>query len=146
MPIQTKILVIANRTAASDELRAWLQFLASLRPAVFTLVVPATPQARSRAAGATPAEREVAEEVALRNMQNAVRRLREGGLQVEGRVGDPNPIAAAAHAVGVEDFNEIVVSTLPPRQSEWLRIDAPREVERATGRRVSHVSASEAQA
>lgn len=146
MPLKTKILVIANRTAGSDELLEALQQLAGLRPAVFTLVVPATPDAVPRIAGPTPDEAEGAHERAEQNMQNALKRLREGGVEAVGKVGDPDPVAAAVDAVGVEEFNEIVVSTLPARISKWLGVDVPHRIERATGRRVTHVSASEAQA
>jgi hypothetical protein len=146
MPEKARVLVVANRTACSDELLEALQAHAAEHPAAFTLVVPATPDALPRVAGPTPDQEEAARDKAEQNMENALRRLRDAGLEVQGKVGDPDPVAAAVDAVNFEDFEEIFVSTLPSSVSKWLRFDAPHRVERATGRSVTHVSASEAQA
>ncbi|MDQ4129741.1 MAG: hypothetical protein M3133_01915 [Actinomycetota bacterium] len=146
MPKSAKVLVVANRTAASDELLQALQDRAAKGPASFTLVAPATPRGRTWILGPDAGQLEEAQEEAQENMQAAVKRLRAAGLEVEGRIGDPDPVAAAQDAVNEEDFDEVVVSTLPSHMSKWLGLDVPHRVERATGLPFTHVSASDAPA
>ncbi|MDQ4129994.1 MAG: hypothetical protein M3133_03225 [Actinomycetota bacterium] len=67
--------------------------------------------------------------------------MRGAGLEVEGKVGDPDPVAAAEDQVNFEEFEEIVVSTPPTLASKWLKADLPHRVEGATGRSVTHVPA-----
>jgi hypothetical protein len=50
------------------------------------------------------------------------------GTEVEGRLGDSEPLAATEDAVNAESFDEIIVSTLPTRVSRWLRLDLPHKV------------------
>ena len=61
----------------------------------------------------------------------------------EGTVGDPDPVAAVQDAVNFKEFDEIIVSTLPKHLSKWLRLDLPHRVEHATGKKVTHVTATE---
>ena len=134
-----KVLVVANRTAESPELLDALRERAAQGDAVFTLLVPATPHGVAWAAdmhsGGTEAED---------HMRNAVERMRSAGLEVtEGKVGDPDPIAAVQDEVNFASYDEIVVSTLPGGVSKWLKLDLPHRVERSTGLPVTHVTASE---
>jgi hypothetical protein len=78
------------------------------------------------------------------HVQNAVDRYRSEGLDVaEGKVGDPDPVAATEDAVNFGSFDEIIVSTLPKHVSKWLKLDLPHRVERKCGLPVTHVEASE---
>ena len=71
--------------------------------------------------------------------------LRGEGLDVkDAKVGDPDPLAAAQDAVNFEQFDEVIVSTLPLHLSKWLKLDLPSKVEAATGLPVTHVVASDA--
>ncbi len=47
------------------------------------------------------------------------------GGEVEGMIGDPEPLAAIQDAVNVRGFDEIILSTLPQRFSRWLKLDLP---------------------
>lgn len=136
-----KVLVVANRTAESEELLDALRRRAAEGPVSFTLLVPATPHGVAWAAdmhsGASDAEE---------HMQRAVERLRAAGLDVEGKVGDPDPVAAVEDEVNFGSYDEAIVSTLPSHLSKWLKVDLPRRVERKTGLPVTHVTASEAKA
>lgn len=136
-----KVLVVANRTAESEELLDALRRRAAEGPVSFTLLVPATPHGVAWAAdmhsGASDAEE---------HMQRAVERLRAAGLDVEGKVGDPDPVAAVEDEVNFGSYDEAIVSTLPSHLSKWLKVDLPRRVERKTGLPVTHVAASEAKA
>ena len=141
MADKASVLVVANRTAESEELRSALRARAQEGPAAFTLLVPATPHgvawAADMHAGAPEAEEHV---------QRAVENLRGEGLEVEGQVGDPDPVAAVEDAVNFKSFDEVIVSTLPTHLSKWLKLDLPHRVERKTGLPVRHVMASEPKA
>jgi hypothetical protein len=138
MADRADVLVVANRTAGSPELLEALKERASRGEVKFHLLVPATPHGVAWAAdmhsGGGEAEGDV---------RAAVERLRAEGLEVDdGKVGDPDPVAAVEDAVNFKDFDEIIVSTLPKHLSKWLRIDLPHRVEHATGKPVTHVTAS----
>lgn len=133
------VLVVANRTAESDELLAALKSRAEQGPCVFSLLVPATPHGVAWAADMHSGSPE-----ADAHMQNAVEKLRSEGLEVaEGKVGDPDPVAATEDAVNFGEYDEIIVSTLPRHVSKWLKVDLPHRVERKCGLPVTHVEASE---
>ena len=133
------VLVVANRTAECEELQQALTDRAAKGDDVkFTLVVPS---AHGFAKAANPDE-EAPE--AQRHVDNAVAKLREAGLDVEGRLGDPDPVAAVQDAHNTGSYDEVIVSTLPTHLSKWLRVDLPRKAAHATGLPVTHVVGSEA--
>jgi hypothetical protein len=134
MTANAGVLVVANRTAQSEELFEVLRERSARGPASFTLLVPATWEVGDPHGG---------RETALRRLNRALVRMREAGLQVEGVLGDPDPALAVEQVWDPDRFHEIIVSTLPARISKWLKVDLPRRVERFTGRAVKHVVASE---
>jgi hypothetical protein len=132
-----RVLVVANRTAASDELMAALQERAARGPARFTLVVPATPSGLAWAADMSAGIPE-----ARRQMAAASERLRDSGLWIDDvRLGSPEPLAAVHDATNFESFSEVIVCTLPSRVSRWLKLCLPHRVQRTTGLPVTHVVA-----
>src|SRR3954453_22717381 len=132
-----RVLVVANRTAASDELIAALQERADRGPARFTLVVPATPSGLAWAADMSPGIPE-----ARRQMHAAAERLRESGLWIDDiRLGSPEPLAAVHDATNFESFSEVIVCTLPTRLSRWRKLGLPLRVQRPPGLPVTHVVA-----
>jgi hypothetical protein len=133
------ILVVANRTAESEELQQALTERAAKGDSPkFTLVVPS---AHGLAKAANPDE-EAPE--AQSHVDNAVAKFREAGLDIEGRLGDPDPVAAVQDAHNMGNYDELIVSTLPTHLSKWLRVDLPRKAAHATGLPVTHVVGSEA--
>jgi GABA permease len=136
-----KVLVVANRTAESEELLEALKQRAADGPVSFTLLVPTTPHGVAWAA-----DMHSGSEDAEEHMNRAVERFRAAGLDVEGKIGDPDPVAAVEDEVNFSDYDEAIVSTLPTHLSKWLKVDLPRRVERKTGLRVTHVIASEVKA
>lgn len=139
---KARVLVVANRTAESPELLEALRRRAAEGPVAFTLLVPATPHGVAWAVDMHSGGEEAED-----HMQHAVEGLRAAGLEViEGKVGDPDPVAAVEDAVNFADYDEIVVSTLPARVSKWLKLDLPHRVERVTGLPVTHVIGSETKA
>jgi hypothetical protein len=133
------VLVVANRTAECEELQQALTERASRGDDVkFTLVVPSA-HGFAKAAGSDDASAE-----AQPHVDNAVAKLREAGLDVEGRLGDPDPVAAVQDAHNAGRYDEVIVSTLPTHLSKWLHLDLPRKAAHATGLPVTHVVGSEA--
>ena len=126
MDWKASVLVVANVTAASDELLAALCGRAEKGPAEFTLVMPAT-------GGDSASSR--------RELERALERMRDAGLEVRGSVGDPDPVVAVHEKWDPRRFDEVVVSTLPTGASRWLQIDLPHRIERMTDVPVRHVVA-----
>jgi len=60
------------------------------------------------------------------------------GETVTGSIGDPEPLSAIQDAVNLGDYDEIIISTLPPRMSRWLKLDLVSKT-RALGLPVTHV-------
>ena len=132
---ETRILVLANRTVDSQELRDVLLARHERGPIAVTLLVPAAWEVQDPHGGV---------ESARRRINAALGRLRDSGLEVRARVGDPDPVVALRDAWDPARYDEIIVSTLPSRVSRWLQIDLPRRAERLTGAPVLHVEAAEA--
>ncbi len=131
------VLVVANQTAESDQLLDALRERAERGPCKFHLLVPATPHGASWAMDMHSGGEEAEE-----HLRRAVQRYRDAGLEVDdGKIGDPDPVAAVQDAVNFKEFDEIIVSTLPRRTSRWLKLDLPHRVERSCGKPVTHVEA-----
>jgi hypothetical protein len=134
-----RVLVVANRTAESPELLTALQERAGRGPCEFTLLVPQTPHGLAWAADPDAGQQE-----AERHRQAFVEELREEGIDLaEAKVGDGDPLAAIQDECNFNDYDELIVSTLPLRISKWLKVDLPSKARAATGLPVSHVVGSE---
>jgi hypothetical protein len=142
MAEKARVLVVANRTAESPELLEALKKRAGEGDCVFTLLVPATPHGIAWAADMFAGGEEAEE-----HRQAFVQELRAEGLDVkEAKIGDPDPLAALQDECNFNEYDEVIVSTLPLHISKWLRVDLPRKAKAATGLPVTHVVASETKA
>ena len=65
--------------------------------------------------------------------------LEDAGFEVTGEIGDSDPFSATMDAIGERKPDEIVISTLPPVASGWLRRDLVERVADASGIPVQHV-------
>ena len=122
MSDEARILVVANRTAATPGLIAAVRERAAKGAATFTLLVPNTAHGLHKLVdpedqGQSEAEQTL--ELALPLVEEAA------GGRVEGMVGDPEPLAAIQDAINMHGFDEIIISTLPTRVSKWLKLDLP---------------------
>ena len=117
---------MANVTATSPELIAALRARAEREPAAFTFVIPATPFGGGR-------------EAATANLQQALEHLRAAGLEVDGHVGNADPILAVTDAWDPKRYDEIILSTLPMRFSKWLHAGLPERIGKLTDATVTHV-------
>jgi hypothetical protein len=134
MSTPAKVLVVANRTADSDELHAALVERAGDGPIEVTLLAPAAWEVVDPHGG---------RQSAWRRLNAALRRLASAGISARGVVGDADPVAAVQGVWDEQRFDEVIVATLPRHLSRWLGLDLPRRVEQLTGRPTRHVVASE---
>lgn len=119
-----RVLVVANRTAATPALIEAVRERASRGPCAFTLLVPNSAHGLHRVVDPEDQGRSEAEDT----LDLAVPLLEDAaGSLVEGMVGDPEPLAAIQDAINIHGFDEIIISTLPTRVSRWLRLDLPHK-------------------
>lgn len=132
-------LLVAHQTAESEELLATARYLAREDSrAEFVLVVPATP-----VNGVLVWERDETFEAARLCAASARSRMEGHGLNVtDARAGDQDPVAAVADELRTgAQFEAIVVSTLAPGLSRWLRLDVLSRLRRNyPHHRVLHVA------
>jgi hypothetical protein len=121
------VLVVANVTATSDELLAAMKRKLERGACDFTLLVPPTSGGRE------------GREAAQTGLDAALARMRSEGLSVDGKIGDPDPVAAVHEIWDPMRFDEVLISTLPTGASRWLAVDLPHRVEKLTGVQVEHV-------
>jgi hypothetical protein len=142
MTHKARVLVVANRTAESPELLDALRARAVQGPCEFTLLVPSTPHGLAWAA-----DMHAGGDEAEDHRQAFIDELRAEGLDVgDAKVGDPDALAAVSDECNFNEYDELIVSTLPLKLSKWLRVDLPRKVKAATGLPVTHVIGSEGKA
>lgn len=137
-----RVLIVANRTAATEQLLETVRRRALAGPATFHLLVPATPRGLHRVVDPEVTGRQEAAgqlAIALPALCDAA------GSEVTGHVGDADPMAAISDTLHVREIDEIIISTLPRRLSRWMHIDLPSKV-RGLGRPVMHVESERAPA
>lgn len=138
----SRVLVVANQTAASHELLEAVRSRAAAGDATFTLLVPAGAHGLHRVVDPEDAGRDEAT-VRLAEVLPAVQAA--AGQTVHGRIGDANPYLAVCDELHVHGHDEVLLSTLPGRVSRWLKMDLPSRV-RALGVPVTHVEAADREA
>ena len=119
---ETRVLVVANRTAATPALVEAVRARAAKSPARFTLLVPNPAKGLHRVVDPEDQSQDEAEqtlELALPLLERAA------GAPVEGMIGVPEPLAAIQDAINIHGFDELIISTLPQRVSKWLKLDLP---------------------
>ena len=121
----SRVLVVAHKTAATAPLLEAVRERAARGPAKFSLLVPNPAHGLHKVVDAQdqgPGEAQEALDGALPKLSEAA------GSQVDGFVGDPDPVAAVHDAINLRGFDEIIISTLSPKLSRWLKLDLPSKV------------------
>lgn len=136
-PSPARVLIVAHRTAATPALIAAVRERAARGPAEFTLLVPAAPHGLDRLAepdDLVAAEAQDTLDLALPLLEEAA------GAPVDGIIGAALPMDAVSDAVNQRDVDEIIISTLSPRVSRWLKLDVPNRL-KVLGKPITTVSA-----
>jgi|SRR5918992_3192088 hypothetical protein len=135
-----RILLVANQTAPGPHLKEIVSERIKEGPCTFVLLVPAAPPQ----SGWTWTDEE-AFAMAEQQMQQALSGLKDLGAEIEGRVEAGSPLDAITALIAKEGyelhqgFDEIILSTLPPGVSRWLKQDLPHRIERHFEIPVTHV-------
>jgi hypothetical protein len=112
-----RVLIVAYRTAATPLLLDAVRARASRSACSFTLLVP-RPYWDPDTDEATATL-----ELAIPLLEGAA------GGHVDGVIGNTDPFEAVSQAVTSLHVDEIIISTLPARVSQWLHRDLPHRVE-----------------
>lgn len=147
-----RYLVVANVTLGSALLEYAVYERHLHQPAEFFLLVPATtaqgyPDEHLRALRGqplAPPEDNPVGPVATgqARLHRALRSWRAAGIKVSGQVGQPDPVRAVLAVLSRHPVDEVLVSTLEPGISRWVRMDLVSRLRRKTGLPVSDVVAA----
>ena len=120
-----RVLVVAHKTAATQPLLEAVRDRAQQGKCAFTLLVPNATHGLHKVVDPEDQEESEAQRVLDRALP-----LLEMAAQapVTGLVGDPDPVAAVHDALNLHGFDEVIVSTLAPKVSRWLRLDLPSKI------------------
>ena len=122
-----RVLVVAHKTAATPALLDAVRKRAARGPARFHLLVPNPHHPSWRPAEASHPDVSEGEQVlalALPLIEEACR-----GCRADGAVSPRHdPMDAIEETLHEEDFDEIILSTLPWSVSRWLHLDLPHRV------------------
>jgi hypothetical protein len=113
-PNPHRTLIVANLTASTPILLQEVQRRADAEPTTFALLIPEV-TSRKSADWTIDTARKLLEPAA--------------GGSVEGLVGGADAVESIRQALADGGFDDVIISTLPKRTSEWLRRDLPRQVE-----------------
>jgi hypothetical protein len=132
------ILVVANRTLADDELRAELRSRAAAGAELRILAPVLVSRARYLASDVDSEIRQ-----ARRRLKETLAWAADAGISASGAVGDPNAaLDAIEDELRLHAAQEVVVSTLPPGQSNWLETGILARLQHELEIPVTHIVAS----
>ena len=123
--VPSRVLVVAHKTAATQPLLEAVRERAKRGPASFTLLVPRATHGLHKVVD--PEDQDAGETQAV--IDEAIPLLSDAaGAPVAALVGDADPGAAIQDAINIHGFDEVIISTLSPRVSRWLKLDLPSKV------------------
>ena len=120
------VLVVADKTAATPALLEALRDRATAGPASFHLLVPNPDLASWRPSEIRHPHLTHGEQIlalALPLIEDATASPVSGSVSTR-----HDPMDAIEEALGNEQFDEIILSTLPHSVSRWLHVDLPRRL------------------
>ena len=137
-------LIVANQTIGGEQLTAKLDELATASSSTFRFLVPVTDSEGAHQWDYPPIDRlipdahQIARVLAEARLEHELARLRRSGIEASGEVVDSMPVDRAQELLK-EDFDGVVVSTLPRRLSRWLFWDLPHRIANVSSVPVTHV-------
>ena len=115
-PTTHRTLIVANLTASTPFLLQEVERRAAERPTTFELLIPNVDTRRTS---------DWSLETALKLLSKAA------GARVKGQVGaSDDAFESVERALAESAYDDVLISTLPKRASDWLRRDLPTQVER----------------
>lgn len=132
-----RYLVISNQTLSSEALIERVRSCLAAGPCHFHVVVPAT-HANDRMTWTEGHDRAAARQ----RLDAALERFAALGADADGEVGDARPLDAIRDAMlHGPAYDELILVTLPPGVSRWLRQDLPHRVRRSIDLPLTHLVA-----
>jgi hypothetical protein len=147
--VVARYLVVANQTLGGEPLMNEIRNRIGAGPSSFYVLVPAIPvgayslgDVLANPEVGVPADtvtglverEETRRRRALTNtetrMSQLMSQIRAHGGEVEGDIGDTDPLKAIEAVMTSGPFDEVIISTLPLGVSRWLGLDVPHRVER----------------
>jgi hypothetical protein len=113
---ERRILVIANETVGGEMLRRMILSKVEGADEQVLVVVPALNSPLRHWAS----DDDNARAAAAQRLERSLQRLKEGGVEATGEVGDGDPLQAAEDALRTFGADEIIISTHPEGRSHWL--------------------------
>jgi CBS domain-containing protein len=123
-----RVLVVGNRTLGHPAIAEAVAARAATGRLHVHVVVPTGPH-------------DLESDGAADRLSGQVGTLRALGVTADGEILAARPVAAVRQALRQQPYDEILLSTLPPGLSGWLRIDAGARIERLSRLPVTHVVA-----
>jgi len=123
-------LVVANQTAAEEQLVQRLRALAAQGPRRFIVVAP-----QSSVDGSAVKE-------TRERLRKLLASLDASDIVAAGMIGDPDPYTATMNAIQYFHISEIVISTLPGDRSKWIADKLVERVQSHSNLPVQHVESN----
>jgi hypothetical protein len=124
-----RILVVAHRTLGGDHLLEEVGRRMRSGDCRVHLLVPVHHPMGAFSEASVEAE---ADKVLQAGLQRVRALDRSGSIDITGEVGDANPVYAVQAILNRgEAIDEIILSTLPPGPSRWLKADVPSRMAKA---------------
>lgn len=143
-----KYLIVANRSMGGRRLEEHLREIVRQRGHVaFHLMVPERGLeiyevmwgAELGLPVAVPSLADDRHNATQERLDEVLARLQSKGVDITGELGPAPPMAAIVSAMKDQRYDEILISVLPHKVSDWLRMDLPRRVTRKFGIPVSTI-------
>jgi hypothetical protein len=129
-----RYLVVANRTLGGQHLLDAVRQRMQDGECTFHVIVPASHPSSAWSEGQVIA-------MAQERLDDALARFGELGATATGEVGDASPVRAIGDVLLRDPIDEVILSTLPPGPSRWLRQDVVHRVQRNYEIPVVHIVA-----
>jgi hypothetical protein len=113
-PAPRHTLIVANLTASTPILLQEVERHADERPTTFSLLIPSADSKKTA---------DWTLETAVKVLQKAT------GATIDGKLGGGDAFESVKEALAGGAYDDVIISTLPKRRSEWLQKDLPTRVE-----------------